>query len=230
MCARIRDLRGEISFINMQSIVPFFLTLTVQCSIKFNGEMSLLVLPCGTFLLQTPTIDLFCLLIFIASQDGCTALPVSCISYSLSFSTLAVFFSFSTPLNSISASHLWVHPLVCLLFSLSSVTFHLSLSDCVSLMSLCCVYLMADLSYCDSSFLTTVCELFFHIYVFYTAFSPGRSMSRPFILLPLCLFMFNKVRFPSSVLGNLKSERCVQIKSEYLCESLMLLFFKFGFV
>lgn len=45
-----------------------------------------LSLPCATFLLQTPTIDLFCLLIFIASQRGTTALPVSCISYSLSFS------------------------------------------------------------------------------------------------------------------------------------------------
>lgn len=66
-------------------------------------------LPCGTFLLQTPTIDLFCLVIFIASQDGPTALVVSCISYSLSFSPSL---SFALPHPwSLFLSRLWVHPL-----------------------------------------------------------------------------------------------------------------------
>lgn len=50
-------------------------------------------LPCGTFLLQTPTIDLFCLSIFIAVQQLCP-FPVSL--YILSFSTIDVFLFFHT--------------------------------------------------------------------------------------------------------------------------------------
>lgn len=89
-------------------------------------------LPCGTFLLQTPTIDLFCLVIFIASQDGPTALVVSCISYSLSFSPSL---SFALPHPwSLFLSRLWVHPL-----ALSrSLSLSLALSrSLISLLLLC---------------------------------------------------------------------------------------------
>lgn len=105
-----------------------------------------------------PSIDLYCLLIFITSQDSTTALPVSCISYSLSSSpwlsfallhpwTLFLRLIWKSSL-SLSLSHI----------SLLSVTFHRSLSDVVSLVSLCCVYLMVDLSSRDGSFLSSRCE------------------------------------------------------------------------
>lgn len=67
-------------------------------------------LPCGTFLLQTPTIDLFCLVIFIASQDGTTALTVSCTSYSLSFSP-SLSFALPHPWTLFLCLISWVHPL-----------------------------------------------------------------------------------------------------------------------
>lgn len=98
-------------------------------------------LPCGTFLPQTPSIDLSCLLIFIASQDSTTALPVSCISYSLSSSPRLSFCS-STPLNSISASHLEVRPLCFSSSYLPPPVCHLpslSVRCCVPRVSVLCV-------------------------------------------------------------------------------------------
>lgn len=92
-------------------------------------------LPCGTFLLQTPTIDLFCLVIFIASQDGPTALAVSCISYSLSFSPSL---SFALPHPwSLFLSHLWVHPLSLSPLFLSPPPVSPSISLCQMLCPLC---------------------------------------------------------------------------------------------
>lgn len=135
-------------------------------------------LPCGTFLLQTPTIDLFCLLIFIASQDGATALPVSCISYSLSFSP---WLSFALPhpwtlflCLIYESTHSISLPPLSLISLLLSVTFHLSLSDVVSLVSRCCVYLMVDLSKCDGSFLSSVCERLY-LSVYFVSCLPPRE-------------------------------------------------------
>lgn len=93
------------------------------------------------FCLRRQTIDLFCLLIFIASQDSTTALPVSSISYSLSFSPSPSFRS-STPLNSISASHLRVHPLRLSPSYLSPPLCHLpslSVRCCVPRVSALCI-------------------------------------------------------------------------------------------
>lgn len=146
-------------------------------------------LPCDTFLPQTTSIDLSCLLIFIASQDSTTALRVSCISYSLS----------SSPLPSFALPHPWTlflrlipkstHSVSLPPYLSPSVTFHRSLSHVVSLVSLCCVYLMVDLSWRDGSLLSSVCEQLCTSVCFLSCLFPhGRGVSGPFFLWLLCLF------------------------------------------
>lgn len=151
-------------------------------------------LPRGTFLLQTPTIDLFCLLIFIASQDGTTALPVSCISYSLSFSP---WLSFALP-------HPWTLFLCLIYKSTHSVSLPLSLSylspplcHLPSLSVRCCVLCVSVLCISDGwpflvwrllSLLSTWAALHVQCILYLVLSSPGRKMSRPFFLLLLYLF------------------------------------------
>lgn len=184
----------DISSANVcwESIVCVWLKLTGVHGGLWVGEISFS--PRGIFLPQMPCIDLYCLLIFITSQDSTTALPVSCISYSLS----------SSPWLSFALSHLWTLFLRLIWKSglslshislLLSVTFHRSLSDVVSLVSLCCVYLMVDLSSCDGSFLSSRCEQpcvsVFSISTAPTPTPPGK-MSRSFLWLCLvCIFCDN---------------------------------------
>lgn len=149
-------------------------------------------LPCGTYLPQTPTIDLFCLLIFIASQDSTTALPVSCISYSLSFS----------PSLSFALPHPWTLFLCLIYKSTHSLSLPLSpsylsppLCHLPSLSVRCCVPSVSVLCISDGwpflvwrllSLLSVWAAL--RVCVFCILSSRGRQMSRPFFLLLLCLF------------------------------------------
>lgn len=138
-------------------------------------------LPRGTFLPPTATIDLFCLLIFIAGQDGATALPVSCISYSLSlspsvFHTLELYFCVS----SISPPPAFVSP---------------SLSPSISLCQMLCpsclrvVYIWwLTFPRVTAPFSPQCASASARLCIFYLVFPPGREMSRPFFLLLLCLF------------------------------------------
>lgn len=98
---------------------------------------------------------------YIYCQPACYYCSgVSCISYSLSFShsvlrlfhTLELYFCASSISPPSLFSSLLFLPL------LLSVTSHLSPSDVMSLVSLSRVYLMVDLSWCDGSFLSSVCE------------------------------------------------------------------------
>ncbi len=67
-------------------------------------------------------------------------------------------FSLFFYVSSISPPTVLLSPALPLISLLLSVTFHLSLSDVVSLVSRRCVYQMVDLSSCDGSFLSSVCE------------------------------------------------------------------------
>lgn len=120
--------------------------------------------------------------------------PVSlivCLSHRhclLHFHTLDLYFSLvseSIPSVSLSLSL----SLATLFLSSSCVTFHLSLSDVVSPVSSCCVYLMVDLSQCDGSFLSSVYERLCMSVYFVSCLPPGREMSRLFFVLLLCLIL-----------------------------------------
>lgn len=99
VCVCSRNTYDISSSVCWESIVFVWPTLTGA-----QGELKWTSLPRGTFLPKTPSIDLSCLLIFITSQDSATALPVSCISYSLSsspgclllFGTLELYFCVSS--------------------------------------------------------------------------------------------------------------------------------------
>lgn len=102
-------------------------------------------LPCGTFLLQMPTIDLLCLLIFIASQEGTTALPISCIFYSLSFPP---WLSFALPhpwtlflCLIYKSAHASLPPSLALLSLSSSLSPSISLCQMLRPLCLCVVYI-----------------------------------------------------------------------------------------
>lgn len=120
--------------------------------------------------------------------------PVSlivCLSHRhclLHFHTLDLYFSLvSESIPSLSrALSLSLSPLF---LSSSCVTLHLSLSDVVSLVSSCCVYLMVDLSQCDGSFLSSVYERLCMSVYFVSCLPPGREMSRLFFVLLLCLIL-----------------------------------------
>lgn len=122
--------------------------------------------------------------------------PVSlivCLSHRhclLHFHTLDLYFSLvSESIPSLSrALSLSLSPLF---LSSSCVTLHLSLSDVVSLVSSCCVYLMVDLSQCDGSFLSSVYERLCMSVYFVSCLPPGREMSRLFFVLLLCLILWH---------------------------------------
>lgn len=124
--------------------------------------------------------------------------PVSlivCLSHRhclLHFHTLDLYFSLvseSIPSLSLALSRSPSLSLALLFLSSSCVTLHLSLSDVVSLVSSCCVYLMVDLSQCDGSFLSSVYERLCMSVYFVSCLPPGREMSRLFFVLLLCLIL-----------------------------------------
>lgn len=178
------------------------LTLTEEWSAVFE-MVKWASLPCGTFLPQTPSIDLSCLLIFMASQDCPTALPVSCISYSLSSSPSppsalphpwTPFLRLASE-STRSASLPLISPLpVCHLPSLS-------VRCCVPRVSLLCISDVWPFSAWRLLSLRSVWACCAHLCVFYlVSRSLEREMSRPFFLLLLCLFCVRVKSFGTSLL------------------------------
>lgn len=113
----------------------------------------LLTFPASLYLWPVRIVRLLCL--FPVSLIVCLPHPRRL----LLFHTLELHFCASPP--SPPARLLCLSSLPC-----PSVTFHPSLSDVVSLVSLCCVYLMFDLSRREGSFLSAACERAVHICVF----------------------------------------------------------------
>lgn len=192
VCVCIRNPQDDIASINVcwESIVPVWLTLTEQQSNIWDGEMSLS--PLWNISSSDATYWPF-LPSYIYSQSGqynCS-LPVSCISYSLSFS----------PSLSFALPHPWTLFLCLIYKSTHSVSLPplslISLLLLCHLPSLCQMLCPLCLGVVYIWWLTfpSVTAPFSPQYVsgsaflciFYLVFPPGGKMSRPFFLLLLCL-------------------------------------------